>query len=74
MTKHFALAALGALLAMAAAPVQAGPVWGPPGWQNGPLDPSRPPKICYRTERYCTQWLSDGHCKLWDSRRVEYRC
>jgi hypothetical protein len=21
----------------------AGPAWGPPGWTNGPLDPSRPP-------------------------------
>ncbi len=24
-----------------AASGQAGPAWGPPGWQNGPLDPGR---------------------------------
>lgn len=22
------------------------------------------------TERYCTEWLSDGKCKLWDYREV----
>ena len=25
---------------------------------------------CYKTERYCTEWLPDGKCKLWDSRQV----
>ena len=65
---------LGALLLTAGA-AHAGPVWGPNGWTNGPLDPSPPPKAkCYATERYCTQVLSDGHCRLWDSRRVEVAC
>lgn len=53
----------------------AGPPWGPPGWPNSPPDPSPPPKkTCYKTERYCTEWLSDGHCKLWGTRKVEVPC
>jgi len=65
---------LGALLLIASA-ADAGPAWGPPGWPNGASDPSPPPKPrCYATERYCTQWLSDGHCRLWDSHRVEVSC
>jgi len=52
-----------------------GPPWGPPGWPNSPPDPSPPPKKkCYKTERYCTEWLPDGHCKLWDTRKVEVPC
>ena len=65
---------LGALL-LAAGAADAGPAWGPPGWPNGAPDPSPPPKArCYATERYCTEVLSDGHCRLWDSRRVEVPC
>ena len=69
-------AALGALLLVASATAaNAGPAWGAPGWTNGPLDPSPPPKAkCYSVERSCTEWLSDGHCRLWDSRRVEVPC
>ena len=68
-------AALGALFLVASA-AEAGPAWGPPGWPNGAPDPSSgPPKhLCYTTERYCTEWLSDGHCRLWDSRRVQVAC
>jgi hypothetical protein len=29
---------------------------------------------CFKTERYCTQWLPDGKCKLWDSRQVQVPC
>ncbi|OGS98405.1 MAG: hypothetical protein A3K04_03465 [Gallionellales bacterium RBG_16_56_9] len=29
---------------------------------------------CYKTERYCTEWLPDGKCKLWDSRQVQAPC
>ena len=29
---------------------------------------------CWKTERYCTEWLPDGKCKLWDSRQVEVPC
>ena len=65
---------LGALLLVASA-AEAGPAWGPPGWPNGAPDPSGPPKRhCYVTQRYCTEWLSDGHCRLWDSQRVEVEC
>lgn len=35
---------IGASLAMTSVAVLAGPAWGPPGWQNGPLDPSPPPR------------------------------
>jgi hypothetical protein len=60
---------------LGASPAHAGPAWGPPGWPNGAPDPSPPPKAkCYKTERYCTEWLKDGHCKLWDTRKVEVPC
>jgi hypothetical protein len=69
------IAAFGGFLILACASAHAGPVWAPPGWPNGPLDPSRPPqKTCYKDERYCTQLLPDGHCKLWGSRRVLVQC
>lgn len=29
---------------------------------------------CWKTERYCTEWLPDGKCKLWDSRQVQVSC
>lgn len=29
---------------------------------------------CYKTERYCTEWLPDGKCKLWDSKQVQVPC
>ncbi len=65
---------LGAMLLFAGA-AAAGPAWGPPGWPNGAPDPSPPPKAkCYAIERYCTETLSDGHCRLWESHRVEVAC
>jgi len=30
-------------------------------------------RLCARKVRYCTEWLSDGKCKLWDW-RTEYYC
>jgi hypothetical protein len=74
MTMRRLILATAAVLLLAGA-ADAGPAWGPPGWNNGPLDPSPPPKAkCYRTVRYCTEVLSDGHCKLWDSHQVEVAC
>ena len=66
---------VGALILIASSQLNAGPPWGPPGWPNGAPDPSAPPKPkCYKTERYCTERLKDGHCKLWDTRKIEVPC
>lgn len=32
------------------------------------------PRLCPRKVRYCTEWLSDGKCKLWDYRTEWYCC
>ena len=29
---------------------------------------------CYYEERYCTEWLNDGKCKLWDYKKIEVPC
>ena len=31
------------------------------------------PRQCTREVRYCTEWLTDGKCKLWAS-KTEYYC
>lgn len=31
------------------------------------------PRTCSREVRYCTEWLPDGKCKLWDT-QTEYYC
>lgn len=40
-----------------------------------PNAPARPPEEkCYSNERHCTEWLSDGKCKLWETVRVQVSC
>lgn len=72
MKKYIALNMI--LLFFIGISAQAGPAWGPPGWPNGAPDTGSPPRTCYKTVRYCTEWLKDGHCKLWDTKQEEVAC
>ncbi|MBU6472410.1 MAG: hypothetical protein KGJ75_09965 [Alphaproteobacteria bacterium] len=42
MRKTMLAATLGGFAVLAITAAQAGPAWGPPGWQNGPPDPCGP--------------------------------
>jgi len=62
--------ATGAFVALAISAAQAGPAWGPPGWQNGPPDPCgpnlcKPQPQCHTVyEHECVNWQPSMYADL----------